>query len=512
MKNQNLLHLINAFAGLNVVVLGEAMLDSYLHGFSQRLCREAPVPVVTLSDRQNAPGGAANSAVNVRSLGGHVTFISVIGADREGQLLRQSLAEHGIATNYILAHPSRQTLTKHRVVAASQMVVRFDQGSVEPIDEETERIVIDYLSQLFPRCDALIVSDYGYGILTPRLIQAIAALQAQTPRLLSVDSKHLEEYRHAGVTIVKPNYHESTQLLGIAAQENSRQRVAQMAAYEERILDLTGAQIAAVTLDSEGALIFERYSPLYRTYARPRPHTQAAGAGDTFLSAFTLALAAGAHTPTAAELASAAATVVVGKNGTTACSINELRECVSALDKYVTNLAKLVDRVDFYRQQRQRIVFTNGCFDILHRGHITYLNRAKTLGDILVVGLNSDSSVRRLKGARRPINTQEDRAQVLAALSCIDHIIPFDEDTPIRLIQAIRPDVFVKGGDYTRQTLPEAAVIEEQGGTVQILPYLQDFSTTSIIDRIQEAYAWQANGRSAVKRYSFDLGKGVSHG
>jgi D-beta-D-heptose 7-phosphate kinase/D-beta-D-heptose 1-phosphate adenosyltransferase len=476
------------------------MLDSYLEGFTHRLCREAPVPVVTLSDRKNAPGGAANTAVNINSLGGRVTFLSVIGDDLEGELLRQNLEEQGIATEELVIHPSRRTLAKHRVMAESHMLVRFDQGDTEAIDAATEQLLIDRLSDLFPQIDALIISDYGYGILTPRIIEAIATLQAQTPCLLAVDSKRLTAYREVGVTVVKPNYQEALQLLELQPLEDSEVRVDQMADCEAQVLNLTGAQIAAVTLDSEGALLFERGSLPYRTYAWPRIQPHPAGAGDTFISALTLALAAGADTPTAGELASAAAAIVVGKNGTTACSAEELRGAVSLSGKYVADLPSLIDRVEFYRQQGQRIVFTNGCFDILHRGHITYLNRAKALGDILIVGLNSDDSIQRLKGPRRPINTLEDRAQVMAALSCIDHIVSFDENTPCNLIQALRPDVFVKGGDYTRATLPEAPLVEELGGVVEILPYLDDFSTTNIIDRIREAYAWPAtNGRVAVR-------------
>jgi D-beta-D-heptose 7-phosphate kinase/D-beta-D-heptose 1-phosphate adenosyltransferase len=496
--NSTLAYLIDAFAGLNVVVLGEAMLDNYLEGYTDRLCREAPVPVVTLSQQKYAPGGAANTAVNISNLGSQATFLSVIGDDPEGQLLRQVLQERGVNTEHLLTHPTRRTLAKNRVIAGSQMMLRFDQGHTEAIDEATEQNLIDRLTDLFPYCDALIVSDYGYGILTPRLIEAIAELQSQTPCLLTVDSKKLAAYRQVGVTAVKPNYQEVTQLLGINKLEGSTARADQIAAYEKEVLALTGAQIAAVTLDTEGAIIFEHGSPPHRTYAEPQPHSQASGAGDTFLSSLTLALAAGGHTPVAAELASVAAAIVVSKDGTTACSAEELREHVSGTGKYITELPRLLARLDLYRQQGQRIVFTNGCFDILHRGHITYLNQAKALGDILVVGLNSDESVSRLKGPRRPINSAEDRAQVLAALSCIDHIVPFSEDTPINLIWQVRPDVFVKGGDYTLETLPEAPIVTMLGGEVCILSYMQDFSTTSTIERIREAYAWPTDNQMTL--------------
>ncbi len=483
--------LVDTFKELRLIVLGDAMLDCYLEGFSNRLCREAPVPIVTLSDHKNAPGGAANTAVNIRSLGSRVHFISVTGRDGEGVLLRQALADHGVPTENILDHPGRRTLAKQRVMAGSQMLLRLDQGTTDPIDGETEQTLINRLDELFPQSDGLIISDYGYGVLTPKVIRAITRMQARTPRLITVDSKNLAAYRQVGVTVVKPNYQETVGLLGLDPLDPKESRADQVASYEQEILKITGAQIAAVTLDTDGGFIFEQGSPPYRTYARPRPHSRAAGAGDTFLSALSLALAAGAQTPVAAELASVAASIVVDREGTSACTAEALRGYVAAPEKYVTDPSELVARLAFYRQQGQKVVFTNGCFDILHRGHITYLNQAKALGDILVVGLNSDDSVRRLKGPKRPINPVEDRAQVLAALSCVDHIVSFEEDTSMNLVQVIQPDIYAKGGDYTRETLPEAPVVEALGGEVKILSFLQDISTTNIIERIREAYAWQ---------------------
>ena len=291
-----------------------------------------------------------------------------------------------------------------------------------------------------------------------------------------------------GVTAVKPNYGEAIGLLGLEKLDGACARAEQIAPYGEKILDATGAQLAAITLDSEGALVFERGSLPYRTYAQPNPDSHAAGAGDTFVSALTLALVAGADRQAAAEIASAAATVVVRRDGTTACSAAELREYFSIGDKFVSDLGRLVARLEAERQGCRRVVFTNGCFDILHSGHIAYLNRAKALGDILVLGVNTDESVQRLKGPSRPINSLKDRVQVLSGLSSVDYITSFGEDTPVELIRALRPDVFVKGGDYTRETLPEAALVEEMGGAVQILPYMEDHSTTGMIARIREAY------------------------
>jgi D-beta-D-heptose 7-phosphate kinase/D-beta-D-heptose 1-phosphate adenosyltransferase len=210
-----------------------------------------------------------------------------------------------------------------------------------------------------------------------------------------------------------------------------------------------------------------------------------AGAGDTFTSTLALALAAGAAATQAAELASAAAAVVVGKERTAACTAQELREVLGALGKYVPDLTRLAARAEFYRRQGRTVVFTNGCFDILHKGHVSLLHRARALGDVLIVGVNSDAGIRRLKGPSRPINTLEDRVQVLAALGCVDHLIAFDEDTPCNLIRALRPQVFVKGGDYTRERLPEAPLVEELGGVVHILPSVEAHSTTGLIEKIQ---------------------------
>jgi D-beta-D-heptose 7-phosphate kinase / D-beta-D-heptose 1-phosphate adenosyltransferase len=481
--------LIASFGGLNVLVIGEAMLDRYLIGTAGMLCREAPVPLVRLTEQVDAPGGAANAATNVRGLGGRVSFLSVVGHDAEGHRLHHLLSERGVDVDSLLAHPQRRTLAKQRVLSGSQLLVRFDQGSTDAVDPATERALLARLVELFPRYDALIISDYGYGILTPRMIAALAKLQARDPRVVVVDSKNLAAYRDVGVTAVKPNYAEALGLLGLPCGDEPGSRAAQIVARSEQLLEITGARLAAITLDTEGAVVVERGGLPYRTYTRPARHSNAVGAGDTFLSALALALAAGADTPAAAEIASAAAAIVVGEDGTATCSADSLRAALSTTAKVATDRADLAARVATYRRQGRRLVFTNGCFDILHRGHITYLSRAQALGDILIVGVNSDAGVRWLKGPHRPINPLEDRLQVLAALSCVDEIIAFDEETPAELIRVLRPHVFVKGGDYTRATLPEAPLVEAFGGVVEILSYLPDHSTTGIIARIRASSA-----------------------
>jgi D-beta-D-heptose 7-phosphate kinase/D-beta-D-heptose 1-phosphate adenosyltransferase len=505
----DLAKLLDQIANLKVIVIGEAMLDCYLEGFSDRLCPEAPVPVVNLTNRLYVPGGAANTAVNVRSLGGQVQFFSVVGDDWEGARLRQALEERGVSTKYILTDPSRQTLAKQRVTAASQLLVRFDSGSTDAIDSQTEQALINQLEVIFSECDAAIVSDYGYGILTKRVINALAQFQKHSPRILVVDSKNLTAYRQIDVTAVKPNYDQTVQLLNLPPLGNKEgiSRVEQIAPHAERILNLTGAKIAAVTLDAEGGVILEHGCQPHRTYTQPTTQSRTSGAGDTFTSALTLALTAGVATDVAADFAAAAAAVVVAKDGTTACSAEELRKFLcrreedkeeipslsppsSLSNKHIPNTNTLLSLLASYRNAGRKIVFTNGCFDILHAGHVSYLNRAKRLGDILIIGVNSDHSVRRLKGTSRPINTLEDRIQVLGGLGCVDYLIAFEEDTPINLLRLVCPDVYVKGADYTKETLPEAPIVEELGGVVELLPFVENRSTTGIIERINKLGNW----------------------
>lgn len=482
----DLLPVIDTWKSLTVLVIGDAMLDGYLSGGAARLCREAPVPVVTVDQQQDMPGGAANTAANLASLGGRTLLLSVIGADAEGERLRQVLEQRGVATSLLVNSSQRRTLAKQRIMAESQIVVRLDQGSTEPLPSDLEQSVIATLIEQFPLCDAVVVSDYSYGLITTRLIETLAELQTQQPRTLIIDSRRLELYQAVQATAVKPNYDETLRLLKLPHQSTAR--VEQIVPYSQELLTVTGAAIVAVTLDCEGAIIFEREQPPIRTYARPMPQNQTSGAGDTFISALTLAFASGMPTETAASLAAAATAIVVKQVGTAVCQVDQLRR--SLLDashdsKLILDQSDLASWMQQYGIAERTIVFTNGCFDILHPGHVAYLTQAKALGDILIVGVNTDESVQRLKGTDRPINPLSDRLTVLAALSCVDHVVPFAELTPKNLIRIICPGIYVKGGDYTRETLPEAELVEELGGIVRILPYVDNRSTTRLINQIR---------------------------
>jgi D-beta-D-heptose 7-phosphate kinase / D-beta-D-heptose 1-phosphate adenosyltransferase len=483
---------INNWQSLTILVLGDAILDRYLSGHADRLCREAPAPVVSIKQQQDVPGGAANTAANVAGLGGRVKFLSVVGTDAAGDRLRQVLEQQGVSTADLICSPSRMTLLKQRILANEQLLARFDQGSVEAIAPSLEQDLLAKLITQYPLCDGIIISDYGYGVITPRIIQLLSDLQSQYPRTLVVDSRQLEAYHAVGATAVKPNYEEACQLLNLPRQ--AQFRAEQISPHGKQLLSLTGAQIVATTLDREGVLGFEARQATIRTHVRAVPPSQTSGAGDTFVSALTLALAGRTSTATALSLATAATTVVVGQPGTTVCQIEALRQSLfrQALsdqhdqdNKLVLDQTQLSRLVQQYRNSDRQIVFTNGCFDILHSGHVSYLKQAKALGDILIVGVNSDESVQRLKGKDRPVNSLGDRLAVLSALSCVDYVVPFTELNPNNLIRIVCPHIYVKGGDYTRATLPEADLIDELGGVVQILPYIDNRSTTRLIEQIR---------------------------
>ncbi|MDQ4130742.1 MAG: D-glycero-beta-D-manno-heptose 1-phosphate adenylyltransferase, partial [Actinomycetota bacterium] len=389
-----------------------------------------------------------------------------------------------VETDFVVA-PGRPTPVKHRVMADSQLLARFDLGPPQPLSARLERELAERLGDLFDEADAVVVSDYAYGVCGPYLRAELAARQQASPKALLVDARSPGLYRGVGGTIAKPNYVEAVELLGVP-RASGPVRAVQIEEQAEQLLELTGAEIVIVTLDADGAVILERgqepqrVAPAREAGGKP----SSTGAGDTFGAAFASAVAAGADTVASAEIASAAAAVVVGRTGTAVCSLEDLRLQLEG-EKKIESLESMAAKAELYRQRGMRVVLTNGCFDILHRGHVAYLNRAKLLGDVLVVGLNSDDSVRRLKGSGRPVNPLDDRLHVLAALGCVDYVVPFYEETAIRLVQSVRPDVYVKGGDYTREMLAEAEAVERHGGVVEILAYVEDRSTTKLIDLIR---------------------------
>lgn len=476
-----LINVLQSFGEHKILLVGESILDCYLKGDAGGMCREAPVPVVTLRARREAPGGAANTACNMRSLGAQVRFVSVVGDDDEGRRLRAALASQAVDIEGVLVDTARRTVIKQRLRCDDQLVARFDDGNIEPLCKKTAERLADALRQAAVGCDAVVVSDYDLGLMTGPVLVALAELCAQGLPLIA-DAKRLERYRFLHPWLVKPNFGEALRLLATSAIPQDR--AAFMLEAGPALLQVTGARSVVVTLDSDGALLLGPEGP-YRTTGRTIPAAFAAGAGDTFLSALTLALTSGADLPAAMELAAAAADLILDDETTVSCNREALSRELAGQGKLLRDPQHIEEVVAHYRAAGRRIVFTNGCFDILHRGHITYLERAKALGDVLVVGLNADASVSRLKGPDRPLNTLADRIAVVAALGCVDHVLSFDDDTAHAPIRLISPDLFVKGGDYASKTLPEVALVEELGGRVRLLEYVENGSTSGLIERIR---------------------------
>ncbi|MEV5409000.1 D-glycero-beta-D-manno-heptose 1-phosphate adenylyltransferase [Thermopolyspora sp. NPDC052614] len=474
--------MIERFTKLKVVVVGDVMLDSWLQGPATRMAQEAPVPVVSVERSEDAPGGAANTAVNLAALGANVHMLGVVGDDPPGALLTRVLRRHGVTG---LLKGDRRTAVKRRIMAGHQLVARYDEEDRSPIPDDLARRLIDRLRRLAPRADVVVACDYGAGVCTEAVRAALCGLP-----LLVVDAHDVRPWADCRPTAILPNFAEVSRLLGDGAPAGNgaaghADRIGFLTRSSQRILDSARADIVVTTLDGEGTLLHRRGRQPYRTYAVPAPDHMSTGAGDTFTAAFALGLAAGGTPEESADLGQAAARVVVRRPGTAACTRHELIQELGSGGLAVPPDI-LVKKVAEHREQGDRVVFTNGCFDVLHRGHVACLEEARSLGDVLIVAVNADASVARLKGPDRPINACEDRVAVLAALDCVDYVVVFDEDDPGELIRLVRPDVYVKGGDYHPDLLPEAELVRALGGTVRVLEYVPDRSTTAIVNRIRE--------------------------
>jgi D-beta-D-heptose 7-phosphate kinase / D-beta-D-heptose 1-phosphate adenosyltransferase len=467
-----------------VVVLGDALLDCWLSGSARRLGRDGPVPVVELTESHSAPGGAANAAANLAALGARVELVAVFGDDPDAATLRGLLDDAGVRTRAVV-EADRATAVKRRLVAAGQPVARYDVGPDEPPRRDTQDALADAVADAVRGADAVLVADYGLGALTAPVVDRLARLRAGIP-LLVVDARAPGRWRDLAPDAVTPNAAEAAVLLD--GPEPGTGRPAWAAHHRAALVAACGGADVLLTLDVDGVvrLPADPAEPVLRTAARPAAHAMACGAGDTFTAAYTAACAAGIPAQGALALAQAAADVVVARPETAVCTTGALTARLAAADRGgLLEHRDLLAVVAEHRARGHRIVFTNGCFDVLHRGHVAYLRQARALGDLLIVALNSDDSVSRLKGPERPVNPLVDRAGVVGAIECVDVVTAFTQDSPVELIEMVRPEVYTKGGDYTPQMLPETPIVERLGGEVRVLDYLSDHSTTAIVRRIR---------------------------
>ncbi len=479
------LQLTEQFKKHKILVIGDFMIDAYYKGTCTRLAPEAPVPVVDIYEKCYCLGGAANAAANLKALGAEVLFCTVTGKDEIGVKGVELLTAAGISTKWMVKDAQRKTLLKTRIMTATQPLVRFDEGTLTKVEAAAETLFLAHIRNAYAACDAVLIADYDKGVLSEAVISCLMELKKKTDKMIAVDAKRLPSFAMLKPDMVKPNYEELLKMLGLPFQNT--QRKVQLQSYGDEIYRHTQAGITAVTLDEEGSLLFKGNELICDTPASLVKSRQVSGAGDTYCSAFFLALLSGAKVEEMAAVATAAATIAIEKENTAICYNEELKMLWEPAKKYIGDQNSLKNRCKWHHNQGKRIVFTNGCFDILHSGHVSYLNQAKERGDILIVGLNTDESIKRLKGKTRPLNSLVNRVEVLSALSCIDYIVPFGslkDDTPINLIKMVKPDVFAKGGDYKNTKLPEAALLEKIGCEIVFLPYIAHQSTTNTIKKM----------------------------
>ena len=466
------------FDQAGVIVVGDVMLDSYWHGSASRISPEAPVPVVKVDHVEKRPGGAANVALNLASLGCPVWLLGVTGGDEDGEQLQSQLESAGIYCDFI-KQDHVATISKLRVISQRQQLMRLDFEDAVNIDIS---LLKNQLAALLDKASVLLLSDYGKGVLAdPRPLISLAKSRGIP---VVVDPKGTDFSRYRGATLLTPNLAEFEAVVGSCADE------AELVSKGQQLLQQLELDALLVTRSERGMTLFREKEPELHLPTHAKEVFDVTGAGDTVIATFAAALAADKTFPQAASLSNIAAGVVVSKLGTAVISLPELQRKVNIMqgagDRGVISPEQLPMVIEEARSRGERIVFTNGCFDLLHPGHVGYLEQARKQGDRLLVALNDDDSVRRLKGAGRPINSIDRRMTVVAGLQSVDWVTCFSEDTPLELIKKIRPDVLLKGGDYTVDGVVGHEFVEGYGGEVMVLDFLDDCSTTAIVKKVQK--------------------------
>ena len=482
--------LVAALPEQSVLVVGDLMLDEFVYGAVSRISPEAPTPVIAVSRSETVVGGAGNVARNIAALGARCLFVGLLGEDDAGAALRSALARELRIEAFLVADGSRPTTRKVRFVSEhhSMHLLRADWEMARPVAPEIEARLIDLTVQALPRVGAVVLSDYAKGVLTPGLIRAVIAAADRAGKPVIVDPKGKDYSVYRGATVVTPNQQELAEATRTLLRSDD-----DVAAAAAILADTVSARAVLVTRSEAGMTLVETGQAAVHVPAYPVRVRDVSGAGDTVVAMLSLMLAASTDFETAARAANAAASVVVGKRGTATASAAELRARIlpaatlAAEEKIVFDWSVLDERLADWRRHGQRIGFTNGCFDLLHPGHVKILAGARATCDRLVVGLNSDASVRRLKGEGRPVQDARARAEVLAALEAVDLVIVFEEDTPLKLIERVRPSVLVKGADYRVEDVVGRDIVEAHGGQVVLIELVPGQSTTRIVERTRSA-------------------------
>ncbi len=464
-----------------LLVIGDLMIDHYLWGTCERISPEAPVQVVNVKSESSVLGGAGNVINNLRALGSQVDVISVIGGCEISDELKSLLTDIKVNSKYLITQKERITSKKSRIIAAQQQVVRYDRESTDAISSESQKIILESFKSIINNYDGVLLSDYGKGVLTQELTISLIDIANKNKKKVLVDPKGLDYSKYKGAYLLTPNKKEASEATQINIKDDASLTQAITQLKTECDLD-----VSLITLSEQGVAIYDDKLRTHPTVAREV--FDVTGAGDTVLASLGFALACGYKIDDAVEFSNLAAGVVVGKIGSATATLNEIIEYESSLnkstsDEHIKTLDEITVLSKELKARGKKIIFTNGCFDILHAGHVRYLETAKSYGDVLILGLNSDRSVTALKGVNRPINMQLDRAYILAALEVVDYVVVFNEDTPYDLIKTIKPHVLVKGGDYEGKDVVGQDIADE----LKLVQFVDGKSTTKTIEKIQQS-------------------------
>ena len=464
-----------------ILVIGDLMIDHYLWGSCELISPEAPVQVINVENESNILGGAGNVINNLKALGAKVDVISAVGNCTTSNELKKLLSDIEVDTQYLITEKNRITSKKSRIIAAQQQVVRYDRESTDEITVSSHRKILNTFKKIIENYEIVLLSDYGKGVLTKKLTQSLIHFANQSGKKVLVDPKGLDYSKYKGAYLLTPNKKEASEATQIDIKDNSSltQAIIQLKLECE-------LKVSLITLSEQGVAIYDNELRIHPTVNREV--FDVTGAGDTILASLGFVLACNFNIDEAIKFSNLAAGVVVGKIGSATVTLDEIIEYESSLnqstsDRHIKTLDEITTISKKLRAKDKKVVFTNGCFDLLHEGHVRYLETAKSFGDVLILGLNSDRSVHSLKGDGRPINMQVDRAYILAALEVVDYVVIFDEDSPYELIKSIKPHTLVKGGDYQGKKVVGQDIADE----LKLVQFIDGKSTTKTIEKIKKA-------------------------
>ena len=490
---EKLLKTVTNLGSPKVLVVGDFMLDAYIYGDALRISPEAPVPVLKVTKTEYSCGGAGSVVTDVAALGGAAVCLGVIGEDQNGGILKKMLTETGAETSGLLTVTDRPTISKQRLIGLAQhrhqqQLFRMDEECDEPLSIELNEMILQTYRDQLASVDIVCLQDYNKGLLSSSICKQMIESAVKANKKVIVDPSLTGDYsKYSGATLITPNRQEASLAVGI--EINTADDVAKAA---EELIEKLKLEAVVITLDKEGAYLrTKKVNEIIPT--RPRTVYDVTGAGDMVLATLAITLAADCDYKTAVELSNITGGIEVEKFGATTVTIDEIINEIISQNRSkggkVRSVDSLIAELNWHRRQKETIVFTNGCFDVVHKGHIEFLKFCRNRGDIVVVGLNSDSSVKKIKGPDRPINNQHDRAAVLAAMETVDYITVFDEPDPLSLIEKVRPEILVKGEDWSEKGVVGQEFIESYGGKVVLAPLVEGKSSTTTIEKIKSLAA-----------------------